>query len=98
MRKQQPLPPSGGRGCCLCLRLLCVLAANGVLPVRDQLGDGNLRADYLDKLTDAYPDRSRAEIEADHGVEAFAISEYADYLAQVIDGYVAGTFKKVLAK
>ena len=54
--------------------------------------------DYLDKLTEAYPDRTRAEIEADHDVEAFAISQYADYLAQIIDGYVAGTFKKVLAK
>jgi hypothetical protein len=53
---------------------------------------------YIDKLVEAYPDRTRAEIEADHGVEAFAISEYADYLAQVIDGYVAGIFKKVLAK
>lgn len=53
---------------------------------------------YLDKLAEAYPDRSRAELEAEHSVEAFAIEHYADYLAQTIDGYVAETFKAALAK
>ena len=53
---------------------------------------------YIAKLCEAYPDRSEAEIRADHGMEAYAIEHYADYLAQVLDGYVAACFKEVLTK
>lgn len=53
---------------------------------------------YIDKLTEAYPDRTRTQIEADHTTEAYAIEHYADYLAQTIDRYVAEAFKSVLVK
>ena len=53
---------------------------------------------YIDKLTEAYPDRTRQQLERENGVETFALERYADYLAQTIDRYVAEAFKKALAK
>lgn len=53
---------------------------------------------YIDKLTEAYPDRTRQQLELENGVETFALERYADYLAQTIDRYVAEAFKKALAK
>lgn len=53
---------------------------------------------YLGKLAEAYPDRSRAELERENTMETFVISHYADYLATAIDAYVAETFKAALAK
>lgn len=53
---------------------------------------------YIDKLAEAYPDRARAQLEQENDVERFAIQEYADYLAQTIDHYVAERFKSALVK
>ena len=53
---------------------------------------------YIDKMTEAYPDRTRQQLERENGVETFALERYADYLAQTIDRYVAEAFKKALAK
>lgn len=53
---------------------------------------------YIAKLCEAYPDRSEAEIRAEHDRESYAIEHYADYLAKVLDGYVANCFKEVLTK
>ena len=53
---------------------------------------------YIAKLCEAYPDRSEAQIRAEHDPKAYAIEHYADYLAQTLDGYVAACFKEVLTK
>ena len=53
---------------------------------------------YVAKLCEAYPDRSEAEIRAEHDRESYAIEHYADYLAKVLDGYVAVCFKEALTK
>ena len=53
---------------------------------------------YIAKLCEAYPDRSEAQIRAEHDPKAYAIEHYADYLAQALDGYVAACFKEVLTK
>ncbi|MBR1780675.1 MAG: hypothetical protein IJ751_04640 [Oscillospiraceae bacterium] len=55
-------------------------------------------AAYLDKLTEAYPGRTRAELMEEHSVEAFVIERCAEYTAQAIDGYVAETFRRALVK
>lgn len=53
---------------------------------------------YIAKLCEAYPDRSEAQIRAEHDPKAYAIEHYADYLAQTIDRYVASCFRDVLTR
>lgn len=53
---------------------------------------------YIDKQVEAYPNRTRADLEREKSKETFAISRYADYLATAIDAYVTEAFKKALVK
>ncbi|MBO4848872.1 MAG: hypothetical protein J5586_06950 [Clostridia bacterium] len=53
---------------------------------------------YIDKLCEAYPDRRREDIAADHTVLDYAIENFANYLAGAIDRYVADCFKELLTK
>ena len=53
---------------------------------------------YIDKHCEAYPDRSREDISADHTVLDYAIENFANYLAGAIDRYVADCFKELLTK
>ncbi len=51
---------------------------------------------YIQKLAEAYPDRSRDELMREYDAESFAIEHYSDYLAQKIDAYVAECYKAAL--
>ncbi len=51
---------------------------------------------YIEKLAEAYPDRSRDELTREYDAESFAIERYSDFLAQKIDAYVAECYKAAL--
>lgn len=53
---------------------------------------------YIDRLAEAYPDRARAAIEAEHTVLDYAIEQYSNYLAGAIDRYVAEQYKAIILK
>lgn len=52
----------------------------------------------LDKLAQAYPDRSREELMAQEDRFTFATDYYADVLAQRIDAYVARCYREAFVK
>lgn len=52
----------------------------------------------LQKLSDAYPDRSREQLMEQEPVFLFAADYYADVLAQRIDAYVAQCYRDAFAK
>lgn len=57
-------------------------------------------ADYearLDKLTEAYPEKSRQQLMEEESPFDFACSHYADVLAQRIDDYVSRCFRDAFA-
>ncbi|MBR4906016.1 MAG: hypothetical protein IKZ44_04100 [Clostridia bacterium] len=55
-------------------------------------------AAYIDRLVEAYPDRTRAGVEAEHTVLDYAIEHYANFLAGAIDRTVAEKYKAILTK
>ncbi len=52
----------------------------------------------LQKLSDAYPDRSREQLKEQESAFLFAADYYADVLAQRIDAYVAQCYRDAFAK
>ena len=54
--------------------------------------------DYIEKLHEAYPEKTVEQLRAENDKEIFAISSYADILANMIDGYVAECFKTRLTE
>lgn len=53
---------------------------------------------YIDRLVEAYPDKTRADVEAEHTVLDYAIEHYANFLAGAIDRTVAEKYKAILTK
>lgn len=53
---------------------------------------------YISRLEEAYPDRTRAQLRERHSMFDYAREQYADYLAQRIDGYVSACFIDVLTR
>lgn len=52
----------------------------------------------LDKMGEAYPQRTRAELMQSESCFDFATSHYADALAQCIDAHVAEAFRAAFVK
>ena len=52
----------------------------------------------IDKLCEAYPDRTRDDIEKENTVLDFGVERFANYLAGEIDRYVADCFKAIITK
>ena len=55
-------------------------------------------AGHIGRLMEAYPNKSREELEQENTVLNYAIEKYADYLAHALDVYVAGKFKEHFTK
>ena len=53
---------------------------------------------YIDKLAEAYPDRTREGLEKEHSKLDFCVERCSNYLAGLIDRYVADCFKEILTK
>jgi hypothetical protein len=53
---------------------------------------------YIDKLAEAYPEKARETIEKEHPALEYAVENYANYLAGLIDRYVADRFKAILTE
>lgn len=51
---------------------------------------------FIQRMTEAYPDRSRDDLMQEYDVESFAIERYSDFLSQKIDAYVADCYKAAL--
>ncbi len=50
--------------------------------------------EYISRMAEAYPDKSRSEIEADHTREQYIKQEYNNIICDELDDYVAAAFKK----
>lgn len=53
---------------------------------------------YVARLKEACPEQTEAQLRQTHSQMDFAMEEYADYLAQTIDRYVASCFRDVLTR
>ena len=53
---------------------------------------------YIDKMQEAYPDKSRETLEHETSPLEFCITRCADYLAHPLDLYIASVFKTHFTK
>ena len=53
---------------------------------------------YIDKLCEAYPEKTRAAVEAEHTALDFTVGECANYVAHAIDQFVQAQYKEFFTR